>query len=111
MPKVENANLPRHCGNCIHLQWEEDICICTNPCFVDEKCITDGFEIWEDENDVVELAQNIYDYWLEDQCDWHNYDFICPLWSPRCEESDAESRAFQKFCRHVERMWNGKNKN
>jgi len=104
-PNLTNANLPSHCGTCVHLQWEEDICICRHPEFITDKEILDGIEFWEDENDVVRLAENIYNDYIDDCCDWHDYFLVCECYEKSYADGDPERKAFQRFCRRVERLW------
>ena len=83
----KNANLPPHCGNCKHLQWDEDGARCLNPHFaVDEDDLNQ--EIMRAEEPAN--AHGIIELLMEDafEGDHHDYSGLCAMHT----KSEAEAK-------------------
>lgn len=107
MSNERKADLPPHCGKCVHLDWDDDHCYCTHYCQV---------PIEERACEIPDLvrggktAEEIADVWSDDALadqGWHAYGNICDYWeASECHAATvtAEARARAALVSIIEAM-------
>lgn len=103
--------LPDHCGKCVFLEWEEYICNCTHPAFVNDAGLMEYLrdELGPDPSDeeIITAAITWHGVKLED-ADWHGYDCVCDLFvgHTNMEGRDAAiGAAKEAYEQHALALW------